>query len=204
VQGDSIYISQHKGGEIAVGAEYRVVRPALELFRTMHYQGQGRELRKLGKPYEDIAKVKVTHVNPEGVVAKVVFSCEPIVPGDALVPFQPRAVPEYTVTKPLDHFIPLDKYKVYGRITASHDNFGYLGRETVVYVDFGETQGTLPGRRLRIKVLPPEVTGFMTSQRTPPETIGEAIVLSVESKSCVAIVVSSYREISAGDYVELE
>jgi hypothetical protein len=170
-----------------------------------HYQGQGRDLKRLGIPYSDIAKVKVTHVNSEGAVAKVVSSCEPIVPGDILVPFQPRAIPEYTVMKPLDLFILPDKYKVQGRITASRDNFGNIGRETIVYVDFGEMQGTLPGRRLRIyKGSPPKGTGSKTTQQTPPETVGEAIVLSVETKSCVAIVISSYREISAGDYVELE
>jgi hypothetical protein len=206
VQGDSIYVSpRSRGGEIAAGDEYRVVRPARELFRMTHYQGQGRELKRLGIPYSDIAKVKVTHVNSEGAVAKVVSSCEPIVPGDILVPFEPRAIPQYTVTKPLDLFILPDKYKVQGRITASRDNFGNIGREIIIYVDFGEMQGTLPGRRLRIyKLSSPKGTGSKTTQQAPPETVGEAIVLSVETKSCVAIVISSYREISAGDYVELE
>jgi hypothetical protein len=206
VQGESIYVSpQHRGGEIAVGDEYRVVRPVKELFRTAHYHGQEREIRKLGIPYADIAKVKVTHLNPDGAVAKVVLSCEAIVPGDILMPYEPRPIPDYTVTKPLDLFILPDKYKVQGRITASRDNIGYIGRESIVYVSFGEMQGALPGRRLRIfKVLPPERTGSNSSQQTPPETVGEAIVLSVETKSCVAIIVSSYREIAAGDYVELE
>ena len=36
------------------------------------------------------------------------------------------------------------------------------------------------------------------------ETIGEAVVLSVNSKSSVALVVSSYREIAAGDHIEAE
>ena len=88
VQGDSIFISRHKGGDIAVGAEYSVVRPANELFLTMRYQGERGGIRRLGKPYEDVAQVRVTHVNPQGVVAKVTFSCGPIVPGDILIPFQ--------------------------------------------------------------------------------------------------------------------
>ena len=206
VQGESIYVSPRtKNGEISAGAEYRVVRPAKELFRMTHYQGQARDLRRLGVPYADIAKVKVTNVNAEGAVAKVVSSCEPIFPGDILVPFEPRTIPEYTVTKPLDLFTFTDKYKVQGRITASRDNFGNIGRETIIYIDFGEMQGTLPGRRLRIyKVSRAKGTGPKTTQQTPPETVGEAIVLSVDTKSSVAIVISSYREISAGDYVELE
>jgi len=205
VEGDSIFISQHKGGDIAVGAEYSVVRPAKELFRTRHYQYQGWDINKLGKPYEDVAKVRVTHVSPTGAVAIVTFSCGSIVPGDTMVPFQPRAIPEYTLSKPLDHFVPLDSNKQHGRITASRNNFGYLGHETVVYLNLGENEGAKPGQRFRVyKVIPPHTTGFLTSESTPPETVGEAVVLSVQSKSCVAMVVSSYREISAGDYVEAE
>ncbi|HMD84416.1 MAG TPA: hypothetical protein VKO18_06910 [Terriglobia bacterium] len=205
VAGESIFISQHKGGEIAVGAEYSVVRPANELFHTMHYQGERWGIRKLGKPYEDVAKVMVTRVNPKGAVAKVTFSCGSIVPGDTLVPFQPRLIPQYTVSKPLDHFAPLDQNKQHGRITGSHNNFGYLGQGTVVYLNLGEREGALPGQRFRIyKVLSRHTTGFLTSQPTPPEIIGEAVVLSVQGKSCAAMVVSSYREISAGDYVEKE
>ncbi len=205
VEGESIFMP-NKGGDIAVGAEYSVVRPANELFRTMHYQRERWEIGKLGKPYEDVGRVRVTHVNPEGAVAKVTFSCGAVVPGDILVPFQPRAIPEYTVSKPLDRFRPLDSNKPHGRITASHNNIGYVGRETVVYLNLGDKEGAKPGQRFRIyKVIPPHTTGFLTtSQQTPPETVGEAVVLSVQSKSCVAMVVSSYREISAGDYVEAE
>jgi hypothetical protein len=205
VQGESIFISQHKGADFAVGAEYSVVRPANELFRTMHYQGERWDIRRLGRPYEDVAKVRVTHVNAEGAVAKVTFSCGAIVPGDTLVPFQPRAIPEFTVSKPLDHFTPLDSNKQHGRITASQNNIGYVGRETVVYLNLGEKAGAKPGQRLRIyKVIPPHTTGFLTTKPTPAETVGEAVILSVQSESCVAMVVSSYREISAGDYVEAE
>ena len=205
VQGESIFISQHKGENIAVGAEFSVIRPANDLFRTMHYQGERWDIRKSGQPYEDVGQVRVTHVNPEGVVARVTFSCGPIVPGDTLVPFQPRAIPQYTMSKPLDHFAPLDSNKKHGRVTASHNNYGSLGAQTVVYLNLGENEGAAPGQRFRIyKALPPHSTGFMASERTPPETVGEAVVLSVQSKSCVAMVVSSYREITAGDYVEAE
>ena len=205
VAGESIFISQQKGGNIVVGAEYSVVRPAKELFITMHYQGEGWDIRRLGTPYEDVAKVRVTHLNPEGAVAKITFSCGSIVPGDTLMPFQPRAIPEYTVSHPLDHFAPLDSNKQHGRIAASRNNFGYFGHDTVVYLNLGEKEGARPGQRFRIyKVISPRTIGFLTGQRTPPETVGEAVVLSVQSKSCVAMVVSSYREVSAGDYVEAE
>jgi hypothetical protein len=205
VQGDSIFISQHDHPDIAVGTQFSVVRPAKELFLTTRYQGEGWDIHRLGKPYEDVAEVTVTHVNPEGMVAKVDFSCGSIVTGDILMPFQPRAIPEYTVSPPLDHFAPLNKDRRHGRVTASRNNFGYFGRETVVYLNLGEKDGAKPGQRFRIyKVLSRHPTGLLSSQPTPPETIGEAVVLSVQGKSCTAMIVSSYREIAAGDYVEAE
>jgi hypothetical protein len=152
-----------------------------------------------------VAQVRVTHVNPDGIVAKVTFSCGPIVPGDLLVPFQSRPVPTYTITPPLDHFAPLNNDKSRGRITASRNNAGFLGRGNAVYVNLGERDGTVIGQRFRIyKVLPPTRIKAIAGERTPTEIVGEAVVLSVQPKSCVAMIVSSYREISAGDYVEKE
>src|SRR5690349_13051646 len=138
VQDESVFIAQRNRGDIAVGTEFGVIRPAKDLFETMHYQGEAWDLRKLGKPYADVAQIKVTHVTPAGVVAKVTFACEAVMPGDILVPFQPRAIPSYTISPTLDHFAPLDKGKVHGRIAASHNNYGYLGRGTVVYLNLGE------------------------------------------------------------------
>ena len=104
VQGESIFIAVHSGADTAVGARFRVVRPANELFLTMHYQGERWDIHRLGQPYEDVAEVTVTHVNPEGAVAKVDLSCGAIVPGDIVVPFQPRAIPVFTVSPPSGSF----------------------------------------------------------------------------------------------------
>jgi hypothetical protein len=226
VEGDTIFISQHNGTGFAAAGDYNVVRPADELFITMHYPDQRSGIRKSGKPYENVGRVKViplnseavvgevysisgdvslTHAKATGVIAKVTFSCGAIVPGDLLMPFHAAAIPEYTITSPLDAFAPLDSTKLHGRITASRNNLGFLGAETIVYLNLGEKEGAKPGQRFRIyKALPPHSMGLSTKQPLPPETVGEAVVLSVWSTSSTAMVVSSYREIAAGDYVEAE
>ena len=226
VEGDTIFISHSKDTDVPAAGDYSVVRPANELFVTMHYPGERSHIKKSGKPYENVGRVKVIPLNPGavvgevysvsgdvslrrpnagGVIAKVTFSCGGIVPGDILVPFHPAPIPEYTISSPLDTFAPLDSTKLHGRITASRNNFGFLGAETMIYLNLGEKSGARPGQRFRIyKTLPPHSTGSLTKEPVPPETIGEAVVLSVESNSCTAMVISSYREISAGDYVEAE
>lgn len=226
VQGDTVFIGQREGASVVAGAEYNVIRPANDLFLTMHYSGERWGLRKLGKPYESVGRVRVTPVNPgavvgttlsssgdvtlthasePGVVALVTFSCGAVIPGDILVPFQPAAIPGYTASKPLDPFEPLDSTKLHGKITASGNNFGYVGAENIIYLSLGEKQGAKPGQRFRIyKALPPHATGYLYEEPVPPEVVGEAVVLSVQPKSCTAMIISSYREISAGDFVEAE
>lgn len=227
VEGDTVLIGQRKGADIALAGEYNVVRPADDLFLTMHYSDERTGIRKSGKPYENVGRVKLVplnpgeavgevtsfsgevrlkHAEPAGVIAKVTFSCTSIVPGDILVPFQPSPLPDYTVSKPLDPFTPLDSNKQHGRITAIHDNTGFVGAETTIYLNLGEKDGAKPGQRFRIYKRPPSPskTALFLPNQAPVETIGEAVVLSVQPKSCTAMVISSYREITAGDYVEAE
>jgi hypothetical protein len=159
----------------------------------------------LGAPYEDAGRVRVTHVNALGAVAKVVFSCGPIIPGDLVIPYERRTIPEYTLTAPLDHFTPLDQAKQHGMITGAINNFGFFGTDAVVYLDLGESDGAKPGQRFRVyKVLPPKHITWGEGRPVPPETIGEAVILSVQPRSCVAILINTYREVSAGDHVEAE
>jgi hypothetical protein len=203
--GDSIFISSHGGQDFVVGTEYSVVRRAKDTFRTRRYSHQGWDISRLGKPYEDLGRVKVTHASPFGAVAEVTFACGPILSGDRLVPYQPRPIPAYTVGKQIDRFAPPDENKQHGMITAALNNHGYVGERNVVYLNLGEDVGIKPGQKFRIiKPLPPHPTRFLRSERTPPETIGEAVVLSVQANSCVAIIVNSFREVSAGDAVEAE
>ena len=226
VEGDTIFISQPNGSDVAAAGDYSVVRPANEMFLTMHYPGERSHIKKSGKPYENVGRVKVIPLNPGavvgqvdsvsgnvslrrpkagGVIAQITFSCGGILPGDILVPFHPAAIPEYTISSPLDHYAPLDSTKLHGRITASNNNLGFLGAEMIIYLNLGEKAGVRPGQRFRIyKVLPPHSMGVSTKEPVPPETVGEAVVLSVESNSSTAMVISSYREIAAGDFVEAE
>jgi hypothetical protein len=204
VKGESVFLSVHNGSDVAVGTEFSVVRPADNIFQTIRYQGENWEIRKLGSPYSDVAQMKVTHSSPKGIVAKITFSCEAVVPGDILVPFQTRAIPEFTAAA-LDRFKPFDEGKRHGHIAASNNNSGYIGRGDVIYLNLGTDKGVQSGARFRIfNVVDPPPVSTLAHDGTPPEAVGEAVVLSSNPRSSVAIIVGSYREISAGNYVEEE
>ena len=145
---ESIYLYSRGNAKFSVGEQFSLVRPAKELFRTTRYSGEHWSIRALGKPYEDVGRVQVTHVTPEGAVAEVSFACGPIYPGDIAVPYQPRTIPEYVPAK-LDRFA-LPNGKIQGTIAAARNNFASLAKGDIVYLNFGEKQGAKVGQLYRV------------------------------------------------------
>jgi len=200
-----IYLQRHNGN-FSVGEEYFIVRPAKLPFRTTRYEGEQWAIHKLGEPYEDVGRAKVTVVTPKGAVAEVSFACGPISRGDIALPYQPRPIPEYTPTE-LDRF-PLPNDKIHGSITAAQNNFASVALGDIVYLDIGAKQGAQVGQRYRVYYVP---AAAALGRRTwlgypdmPRETVGEIVVLSTQEKSAAAIIVSCTRDISLGYGVELE
>jgi hypothetical protein len=201
---DSVFLRSRSKAELTVGAEYSVLRPAAQIFRTSWYEGQRSSIRTLGRPYEDVGRVRVTRVTPQAAIAEVTFACGPIYTGDLAVPYQPRAIPEYTPTLTFDRFA-MPNGKMVGAITATQNNGGALGKGTIAYVNLGETDGARPGQHFRIfRIVRDRVEGLLTFPDTPRESVGEMVILSTQEKASVGMVIFSSREISLGDGVELE
>lgn len=201
--GDSLYLCSC-GARFSVGQQFSLVRPAKELFRTTRYEGEHSTLRKLGKPYEDVGRVQVTYMTPQGAVAEVRFACGPIYPGDIAVPYQPRIVPSYVPTK-LDRFA-LANGKIQGTIVAARNNFASLANGDIVYLDLGKNNGAKAGQLYRVYYRLPR-PGHWTITTPPPlprETVAEVVVLSTQEKSAVGMIVNSSRDVYIGYGVELE
>jgi hypothetical protein len=203
--GDFVYLRSRSGVAFAVGNEFSVVRPAKELMRIKWYEGQGSSVRSLGSAYEDLGKVKIISVTPHGAVAEVTFACGPLVPGDIVLPYQARAIPQYTPRAHFDRFV-LPNGKLAGAITAAANNTGTVGTGRIAYINLGREDGVSPGQRFRIfRIFREEAGGGLWAYpETPRETLGELIILSTQDRSSVAMVVSCRREIALGDGVELE
>jgi hypothetical protein len=201
---ESIYLYSHRNARFSVGEQFSLVRPARALFRTTRYSGEHWSIRSLGKPYEDVGRVQVTRVTPEGAVAEVSFACGPIYPGDIAVPYQPRTIPEYVPAK-LDRF-PLPNGKIQGTLAAARNNFAALAIGDIVYLNFGEKKGAKVGQRYRVYHFLPHTRpwSLIVYPPEPRETVGEVLVLSTQEKSAAAIIVNGTREINLGYRVELE
>jgi len=202
--GESLYLRSRGPAHFSVGEQFSIVRPAKELFRTTRYRGEHWSIRGLGKPYEDVGRVLVTRVTPEGAVAEVSFACGPIYPGDIAVPFQPRTIPEYVLAK-LDRFAPPNG-KAQGAIVAARNNFASLANGDIVYLNFGEKNGARVGQLYRVCYTLPRPGPWTVIARPllPRETVAEIVVLSTQEKSAVGIIVNSTRDVNVGYEVELE
>jgi hypothetical protein len=201
---ESVYLHSRGNAKFSVGEQFSLVRPAKEVFRTTRYNGEHWTIRGLGKPYEDVGKVEVTHVTPEGAVAEVSFTCGPIYRGDIALPYQARSIPQYVPAK-LDRFA-LPNGKMRGTIVAARNNYGALKNGDIVYLNFGQEKSVKVGQLYRVYYSLPSpsrwaVFGYPAE---PRETVGEIVVLSAQEKSSVAIIVNSTRDIDVGYGVELE
>lgn len=203
-EGGYVFLRSRSGETLPVGAEYRVVRSARELARIKWYASQGGSIRSLGHWYEDMALVKVIRNTPYGAVAQISFSCGAVRPNDLVIPFQARPIPQYVPT-PMDRF-SLPSGKLLGAITATARNTPHAGEGQIVHINLGTEDGIQPGHRFRIFKIFRDVAdrGFLAPPETPRETIGQLVVLTTYERSSTAKIISSIREISLGDGIEME
>jgi hypothetical protein len=202
--GDYVYLRSRTGAAPSVGTELAIVRSGSERMRIHRYFGQGLQLRAMGSPYEDVGRVKVMSVTPQGAIAQITFACTELAPGDFAMPYQQRIAPQYTPGTSLDRFA-LPNGKLWGIIAAGVGNTAYLGVGSMAYINLGQVNGVTPGQRFRVFPFFSDVTtAWLTFPQTPRETIGEMVILSVQEKSAVGMIVQSWREISLRDGVELE
>ena len=202
--GDYVYLRSRTGAAPSVGSELSIVRSANELMRTRWYFGQGLLLGAMGSAYEDIGRVKVVTVTPQGAIAEVTSTCSALFTGDLAIPYQPRTAPQYTPSATLDRFA-LPTNKLWGIIAAGVGDTPLLGEGSMAYINLGQVNGVRPGQRFRIFPFFSDAnSGLRIFPQTPRETIGEMVILSVQEKSSVGMIVQSRREISLQDGVELE
>jgi hypothetical protein len=221
---DSIYLA---GSGWQEGQKVAIVRRAKDPNLYEIYDGQVKELKKAGNLFYDMAQATVSFTKGNTAVAHVDFSCDAIVPGDLVVPFQERPLASFH-QRPYDfqHFVAL-KGTTKGRIILSKDFDVYLGEGKKFYVNIGSNEGLKAGDYLRV------VRGYalndydpadreslqsldyeddqMNEPRTNPKrfseipvrSLGEAVVLTTTPTTATAMITYSVEDIRIGDRFEV-
>jgi hypothetical protein len=221
---DTIYL---EGSGFVVGNRYSVVRKVEDKNLEELFPGQRAMLKRSGNEYADLGRVLITYIDKNVAVGTVEFSCQPMSPGDALVPFHEKEMVKYTVQR--DHFERFAPYGAKaGRIIDGKEFDQVLGTGQKAYVNLGANQGVHPGDYLRItrnydpKNMPPVDVYSLSSpyeqdeakdavklkktdyKKLPYRGIGEMVVLSVTPETATVMITMALEDIQVGDVVEVQ
>jgi hypothetical protein len=143
--GEAIYL-HGKGYE--VGQQYTIIRELRDPNRYELYPGQFAAVKAAGRPYEELARVRIIDTRPHMAIARIEFSCDSVAPGDLVVPFEEKKMVNFHPPLRFDRFA-LANGQPSGRILMAKDFDSELGTGRTVYVNIGSNQGLKVGDFLR-------------------------------------------------------
>jgi len=143
--GDAIYLN---GTGYEAGQRYTIIRELRDPNRYELFPGQFAAMRAAGRPYEELARVRIIDTRPHMAIARVEFSCDTVAPGDLAVPFEEKTLVNFHPPLRFDRFA-LANGQVSGRILLAKDFDSELGTGGTVYVNIGANQGLKVGDFLR-------------------------------------------------------
>jgi hypothetical protein len=146
VNGDLIYVS---GGSYQVGQQFTVVRELKDPNHFETFDGQRKLLGQAGQPYAELGQVKIVDTrNKNMAVAQVQYTCDPVNPGDFLIPFVDKQSISFQPPHQLDRFLPAGG-RLAGRVILAKDFDTELGTGAKLYINVGSNQGVQVGQYFR-------------------------------------------------------
>jgi hypothetical protein len=189
--GDVVYLDGGRAAGMRPGQLFTVVA---EKERIRHPITN----RSLGTFYRFLGRVRVLSVQPDTAIAEIVHTCDPVVVGSFLMPFEPQPVPLGRMggLRPINYPTAAENLEDAPIIVRSEDNLLTLGEDSLVYIDRGEGDDVVPGDVYTIY--------RMNRPGLPPVVLGELAVLAVHQRSSVARIVVSRYTVRVGDRLELK
>jgi len=143
--GDIVYLA---GKSYELGKQYTIVRELRDPNRYESFTGQFAMLKAMGQPYAELATVRIVDTRSKMAVAHIEFSCQPLLPGDIVIPFVEKTDVSFHPPLRFDRFVPASA-KLSGRIIAAKDFDSELGSGAKVYMNLGSNQGVKVGDYFR-------------------------------------------------------
>jgi len=144
--GGLVYLA---GSGYQAGQLYSIVRELRDINEYEIYPGQRKVLAAAGRPYGEIGRVRVVDTRSRSAIAQVEFSCDPINPGDVVMPFVEKPPISFHVPGRFDRFAPANG-KLSGRIVLGKDFDAFLGTGMKLYINMGSNQGVKVGDYFRV------------------------------------------------------
>ena len=145
-RGEIIYLT---GNGYQAGQLYSIVRELRDVNEYEIYEGMRKMLATIGHPYGEIGRVRVLDTRSHSAIAQVEFSCDPINPGDVVMPFVEKPPVSFHVPGHFDRFAPANG-KLTGRVVLGKDFDTVLGTGMKLYLNVGANQGVKVGHHFRV------------------------------------------------------
>lgn len=228
--GDTVYVNKGSNQGIRVGEVFSVIRPTVDAGNVEWTKWQYSTLKKMGTMWEDEGRLTITVVRPDVSIAQITHSCNDIQRGDIVLPFIERPTPPGKTDLHFDRIAPANG-KPLAMVMVGKKYAEEVGTRDIVYVNLGNLQGVRVGDYFRIfrytgmhhevayqdprfafdvdRDLGPTwgfggVSKKYNWSNVPRQDVGEGVVLRTGPNSSTVMITFSNREISAGDYAEVE
>src|SRR5208283_2041216 len=170
--GNLVYLA---GTGYQTGQLYSVVREIRDVNEYEIYPGQRKVLAAAGRPYGEIGRIRVVDTRSHSAIAQVEFSCDPINPGDVVLPFVERTSVAFHVPGHFDRFAPANG-KLTGRVVLGKDFDGFLGTGMKLYMNVGSNQGVKVGDYFRV------VRSYEATLRDPVDSLSFKTPMSEDTQ----------------------
>ena len=186
--GDVVYVNGGRAGGLSAGALYTVIVPGRPIVHPLREEVVGRYYRYLGR-------LRILSVQETTAIAEIIYTCDAILVGSFLTPFEPEPVPlgRSTAMRPVNFPAAAEKLQGAPSIVYAKDDILALGADHVVHIDIGEQDAT-----------PGDMYTIYRENRPgmPPIVLGELAVLSVHKHFSVARIIESRYPIHLGDRLD--
>lgn len=187
--GDIVYVDGGSAKGLAAGEQFSAVLPMQRI--THPVTGQ-----PFGRYYHYLGRIRLLSVQETTAIAEIVESCEGLVVGSYLKPFEAQPVPigRTSLMRPPNFPTTAEKLKDAPVILFAQHGISALGVDHVVQIDRGSEDDLTPGDIFTIY--------RENREGLPPVVLGELAVLAVQEHSAVAKIIESRYTIYIGDRLE--
>ncbi|MCZ6785826.1 MAG: hypothetical protein O7E54_01545, partial [Planctomycetota bacterium] len=187
-EGDVVFLNHGRDHGLRPGDAFFVLRRTKHVDHPTTRKDLGTMVRRMGR-------LRVMLAHDTSATAVIEMSCEDILDGDELVPWEEIPVPMLSSMPAFDIYDPTPSGGATGHIVAARDNLSALGTGQVIFTDLGDLSGVRPG-------------DFVTLYREresdlPRVKLGQAVILTVEADTSTAKIMTAVRESGIGDRVEV-
>jgi len=188
--GDIVYLSGGTAEGVEAGQEYFLVLPHREVRHPATQAVLGKAMRYLGS-------IRVLCAQDHTATAEIISSCDAVVVGAWLKPFEPIPIPMAALGTPTGRCdLPNEKPK--GYIVYSKDDILSFGHDTVVMIDLGTSDNLAPGSLCTVYRDNPAPTA-------PRIVLGELAVLTAgDHWASGRIIAQSNLPMAVGDRIEVK